>query len=216
MTETPRSRTGVLIIQLGTPDSPRTPDVRRYLREFLSDPRVLNMPALARWLLLEGVILRTRPRKSAAAYAKIWSSEGSPLLVHSEALREGVADALGDEYVVALGMRYGQPSIESALEALDEAGVDRVVALPLFPQYAAAVTASASARVQEVHSNYWDVRPLQTLGAFYDDPAFIEAWRQVAAATLEGGDYDHVLFSYHGLPERQVTRADRKETEADE
>jgi ferrochelatase len=204
----PTLRTGVLLVQLGTPDAPRPREVRRYLREFLSDPRVLDMPALARKLLLEGIILPTRPRKSAAAYARIWTEAGSPLMVHSVALRDGVAKALGDDFVVELAMRYGRPGIAAALERLGDADVDRIVVLPLFPQYSAATTASILARVQEEQGRYWDVRPLTTIGDFYDEADFIEAWRQVAASALEGYDADHVLFSYHGLPESQVRESD--------
>ncbi len=208
MPPAPDSRIGLLLVQLGTPDAPRPREVRRYLREFLSDPRVLNMPALARKLLLEGIILPTRPRKSAAAYAKIWTDAGSPLLLHSQALTAGVAKALGSDFVVELGMRYGSPSIADALERLGDADVDRVVVLPLFPQYSAATTASVLAKVQEEHGRYWDVRPLTTIGDFYDDPAFIEAWRQVASAALDDYAADHVLFSYHGLPESQIRESD--------
>ncbi len=208
MTASPQTRTGVLLVQLGTPDAPRPREVRRYLREFLSDPRVLNMPGLARKLLLECVILPTRPRKSAAAYAKIWTQAGSPLMVHSVALKDGVAKALGDDFVVELGMRYGQPGIASAIETLTDADVDRLVVLPLFPQYSAATTASVLARVQEETARYWDVRPIVTIGDFYHDPAFIEAWRQVAAAALADYEADHVLFSYHGLPESQIQESD--------
>jgi ferrochelatase len=202
------TRTGVLLVQLGTPDAPRPREVRRYLREFLSDPRVLSMPSLARKLLLECVILPTRPRRSAAAYAKIWTEAGSPLMVHSLALREGVAKTLGDEFEVELAMRYGSPGIPGALERLANADVHRIVVLPLFPQYSAATTASVLARVQEETARFWDVRPLVTIADFYDDPGFVEAWRQVAAPALEAARADHVLFSYHGLPESQIRESD--------
>lgn len=208
MTPTDRPRTGVLLVNLGTPDAPRPREVRRYLREFLSDPRVLTMPTLARTLLLEGVILPTRPRKSAAAYRQVWMDAGSPLLVHGRALREGVAKALGDDFVVELGMRYGNPSIASAVDALATAGVDRLVALPLFPQYSAAATASALAKIHEVTASRFDVRALVTLGAFHDDPGFIAAWREVARPVLADFSPDHVLFSYHGLPENQIVKSD--------
>ncbi len=208
MPPSPPSRIGVLLVQLGTPDAPRPREVRRYLREFLSDPRVLNMPAIARKLLLEGVILPTRPRKSAAAYAKIWTDAGSPLMVHSQALALGVSKALGSDFEVVLAMRYGQPSIAAGLERLGDADVDRVLVLPLFPQYSAATTASVLAHVQEEQSRYWDVRPLTTIGDFFDDPAFIDAWRQVAGDALDGYEADHVLFSYHGLPESQIRESD--------
>ena len=208
MPHTHHSRTGVLLVNLGTPDAPQSREVRRYLREFLSDPRVLMMPALARTLLLEGLILPIRTRKSAAAYRKIWTQAGSPLLTHGIALRDRVAKALGDDFIVALGMRYGNPSIASALDELTLAGADRVIALPLFPQYSAAATASALARIHEEVAAGWDVRSLSTIGAFFDDPGFVDAWRDVAAEPLAQFKPDHVLFSYHGLPENQIVRSD--------
>ena len=128
------------------PDAPTASAVRRYLRQFLGDPRVLTLPAPLRWALLELVILPVRPRRTAAAYRAVWTPQGSPLMLHSLALREGVARALGEDFRVELAMRYGNPSIASGLEALERAGVDRLVVLPLFPQYASSVTASGCIR----------------------------------------------------------------------
>jgi ferrochelatase len=199
---------GALLINLGTPDSPRPGDVRRYLREFLSDPRVIDLPALSRKLLLEGVILPTRPRRTAAAYAKVWSDAGSPLLVHGEALRVALEQRLGAGWVVALGMRYGRPSIDSALRRLEERGVRELVALPLFPQYSTAATASALAALFGAPGAA-RLHRITAVGPFYDDPGFVSAWRDVAAPALAGFRADHVLFSYHGLPERQIRAADR-------
>jgi ferrochelatase len=200
--------TGALLVNLGTPDAPRPREVRRYLAEFLSDPRVLDIPAPARWLLLHGVILRTRPRRSAAAYAKIWTQAGSPLLVHGRALAQGVARALGDGFRVELGMRYGSPSIASAVSALDRAGVSRIVALPLFPQYSEAATGSAAARVREVVAALPEPPPLAVLPDFHTDPRFIAAFVEAARPALDAFSADHVLLSYHGLPERQVKATD--------
>ena len=140
-----RRRTGVLLIQLGTPSSPAVSDVRRYLREFLGDRRVLDMPRLPHWLLLHLVILPFRPRKSARAYASIWTRDGSPLLLHSRGLAEAVAKQLGDGFTVELGMRYGEPSVREALLRLARADLDRLIALPLFPQHADSSTGSALA-----------------------------------------------------------------------
>jgi ferrochelatase len=200
--------TGVLLVNLGTPDAPRSPEVRRYLREFLSDPRVLDTNALARWLLLEGVILRVRPRRSAEAYAKVWSPAGSPLLIHSRALRDAVSAALGPAHPVELGMRYGQPSLADALDRLRTADVARIVVLPLFPQYASSSGGSAAARVMELAGALWNVPPLEILGEFPDDAGFVAAFAEVARESLAGFDADHVLFSYHGLPERHVRKSD--------
>jgi len=201
--------TGVLLVNLGTPDSPHPSDVRRYLREFLSDPRVLDIPSVPRKLLLETAILPFRPRASGAAYAKVWQPEGSPLLVHGRALRDALADELGPAFVVALGMRYGKPSIASALEQL--AGCDVIRVLPLFPQYSAAATASAVAKVLEVAAARWDQTALQISPPFFDDPAFTRAVAEVAAPVVERAAPNHVLFSYHGLPERQIRKSDPTE-----
>jgi protoporphyrin/coproporphyrin ferrochelatase len=200
--------TGVLLLNLGTPDSPRVSDVRRYLREFLSDPRVIDIPPLARKLLLETVILPFRPARSAKAYKLVWTGDGSPLLFHSQRLTEGVRRALGPEYVVELGMRYGSPSIPSALAKLVAAQPSRIVVLPLFPQYSSAATGSAVERVYEVLGQSWNVPPATTLGAFYDDPGFISAFTMVAKKQLDTFRPDFVLFSYHGLPERHVRKSD--------
>jgi ferrochelatase len=207
-------RTGVLLLNLGTPDSPRTADVRRYLREFLSDPRVLDINPLGRWALLNLIILPFRPAKSGAAYQSIWGSagtvdgSGSPLLVHSRQLAEGVQRALGPEYLVVLGMRYGSPSIPAALAQLQAADLEKITVLPLFPQYSSAATGSAVDRVYEIAGKAWNVPPLDTLGAFYEAPGFIDAFATVARPHLDAFKPDFVLFSYHGLPERHMAKSD--------
>ena len=174
------ARTGVLLMNLGTPDAPTPAAVRRYLAEFLSDPRVIDLPAPARWLLLHGFILRTRPRRSAAQYRKVWSDAGSPLLVHGRALRDGVAQALGEDFRVELAMRYGRPNVGQALETLCADGVGQIVLLPLFPQFSEAATGSAIAHVREVLEARKDAPPLRIHADFYDHPDFIESFRQVA------------------------------------
>jgi ferrochelatase len=201
-------RNGALLLNLGTPDSPSVPDVRRYLREFLSDPRVIDIPALGRWLLLNLVILPFRPKKSAAAYAKIWTPDGSPLLLHSRALADGVGEALGPDWVVALGMRYGQPTIASAVARLREAEVSRLVVLPLFPQYSDAATGSALAKLAEEMQRSDYAPPLATISAFHDAPGFTRSVADTAEEALRDFAADFVLFSYHGLPERQVLAGD--------
>jgi ferrochelatase len=207
----PDLRTGVLLVNLGTPDSPRVRDVRRYLREFLSDPLVIDLPAVRRWLLLNLVILPLRPRSSARAYAKVWTPEGSPLRVHGRALRVAVAAELGNAYVVELGMRYGHPSIPSALERLAAADVVRILALPLFPQHSSAATGSVVAKLRDTIERVPSIPPVETLGAFYDDPGFIDAFAAIARPCLEAFHPDFVLMSFHGLPERHVRRADPSE-----
>ena len=203
-----RRRTGVLLIQLGTPRSPAVSDVRRYLREFLADRRVLDMPRLPHWLLLHLVILPLRPRKSAAAYASIWTREGSPLLLHSRRLAEAVGAKLGDDFVVELGMRYGEPSVQEALTRLARAEVNRVVGLPLFPQHADSTTGSALAHFFDRVGGRWQEPELSSIGAFYDHPAYIASVAALARDPLHGFRPDHLLFSYHGLPERQIRKGD--------
>jgi ferrochelatase len=199
---------GVLLVNLGTPDSPLTPSVRSYLREFLSDPRVLTLPAPLRWFLLNMVILPTRPRTAAAAYQKIWLPEGSPLQVHSETLTREVSRILGADFRVELAMRYGKPSIEAGLATLERAGIDRLIVLPLFPQYARAVTASVAAEVLRCIDRTGDTPPLEILGAFYDEPDFSSSWAAITGPALSEFQADHVLFSFHGLPEDQIRASD--------
>ena len=198
--------TGVLLLQLGTPDSTEVGDVRRYLREFLGDPRVLDAPAPLRAFLLNVVILPFRPRRSAELYKKIWTPEGSPLLLHTEALAAKLADRLGDGFRVEVAMRYRHPSIESALDRLVDC--ERIVVVPLFPQYASASGGSAVARLFEIVASRVNLPEVTTTGAFYGDPRYLGAVTGVARPLLAGFSPDHVLFSYHGLPESQITKAD--------
>jgi protoporphyrin/coproporphyrin ferrochelatase len=201
--------TGLLLINLGTPDAPTSPAVRRYLREFLSDPRVIDLHPVGRALLLNLVILPFRPAKSAHAYRAIWdAARGSPLLFHSQDLAAGVQAKLGAAWHVELAMRYGSPSIARALDALRAASVDRIVVLPLYPQYAASSTATSVARVMELAAARWDVVPLDVVPAFHADPGFVAAFAEVARPVLAEARPDHVLFSFHGLPERQIKKSD--------
>jgi protoporphyrin/coproporphyrin ferrochelatase len=201
--------TGVLLVNLGTPDAPEAGPVRRYLREFLSDPRVLDMHPAARWALLELVILPRRPAESAAAYEKIWLEEGSPLLVYGEALAREVAQQLDPErHRVELAMRYGQPSIETGLDRLREQGCDRLVVVPLYPQYAASSTGSSVEEVYRLAGQRWNTPFITVVPPFYDDPRFIGAFASVTRPVLEDLEPDHVLFSFHGLPERHMIKSD--------
>jgi ferrochelatase len=203
----PAERTGLLLINVGTPDTARTADVRRYLRQFLSDPRVLDLPAWRRALVLNLIILPIRPRRSALAYAKIWTAEGSPLRVHGLALRDKLRQRLpGVE--VELGLRYGRPSIAQALARLQEAGASRIVVFPLYPQYSSAATGSALACVFAQAARLVNVPSLHVVPPFHDHPAFLEATAALARPYLERVRPERVLFSFHGLPERQVRRSD--------
>ena len=199
---------GVLLVQLGTPKSTSTSDVRTYLREFLSDPRVLDMPAPARALLLNAVILPFRPRKSAHAYRQIWTEAGSPLTLHTEALASRAQERLGDGYRVTIGMRYQEPSLAAAVEELVEAGCLQIVVFPLFPQYASASTGSALEEALDVIGRGWNVPDVATVGAFYDHGGFLDALAGTTRAHLDEFGPDHVLFSYHGLPEKQILKSD--------
>lgn len=203
---------GVLLVNLGTPDAPATAEVRAYLREFLSDPRVIDINPLGRWLLLNVFILPFRPAKSAAAYRSVWMSDGSPLLVHGRALQAGVQAALNEKspgrFVVRLAMRYGKPSIPSVLQELLKQDLERLIILPLFPQYSSAATGSALERVMKVVAESWNVPAVDSFDSFYDAPAFIDGFRDVARPLLDAFAPNHVLFSYHGLPERQVKKSD--------
>ncbi len=198
---------GVLLVNLGTPDAPHAPQVRRYLREFLSDPRVLDISAAGRWALLNLIILPTRPKKSAEAYAKVWTDEGSPLLVFSQALADGVAAAL-PEAKVMLAMRYGSPSIADGMKAMREAGCDELLVLPLYPQYAASSTASTIDKVYAEAAREWKPPFITIVPPFYDDPRFIGAFADVGTPVLEEHEPDHVLMSFHGLPERHMIKSD--------
>ncbi|MCB9760425.1 MAG: ferrochelatase [Alphaproteobacteria bacterium] len=195
-------RTGLLLLNLGTPDSPSTADVRRYLAEFLDDPRVVDIHPLARKLLLNLVILPFRPARSAAAYRTIWTERGSPLLFHTRDLAEGVAAELGQGWQVEVAMRYGNPDLPSALRRLQDAGVDRVVAIPLYPQYASSSTGSSLEQLYREAGRLPAVPALVTVKDFYDRSAFLDPAADAAREAVTGAD--HVLFSFHGVPERQV------------
>lgn len=202
---------GLLLVNLGTPTSPATGDVRRYLREFLSDPRVLDIPALRRWLLLNLVILPFRPKASAEAYRKVWSRRGSPLLFHGQNLARKVAEELGGAVPVVLAMRYQTPSIAAALSELRAAGVDRIVLLPLFPQYSSAAWGSAVEKVYVEVNRMWNVPAISVVPPFYDHPAFLDAFAAVARPVLDDLRPDMVLMSFHGLPERHVLKSDESD-----
>jgi ferrochelatase len=199
---------GLLLVNLGTPDAPTTRAVRRYLREFLSDPRVIDLHPVARTLLLELVILPFRPAKSAEAYAKVWTPEGSPLMIYSRGLEKKVRAVMGKEVVVELAMRYGNPSLEGAVEKLRLAGVSRIFLAPLYPQYSSACTGSSVQAVFKVLGRQAAVPSLSVLPPFYDDPGFLAAFAARGREVMERDKPDHVLFSFHGLPERQVRAAD--------
>ncbi|QSQ17825.1 ferrochelatase [Myxococcus landrumensis] len=205
---TPGAKRGLLLLNLGTPDAPESGAVRRYLREFLSDPRVVDIHPVGRWMLLNFIILPVRPAKSAEAYRKVWMPQGSPLLVYSRELEAAVRARLGGEYEVALGMRYGTPSIPDAVASLRARGVMDFTVLPLYPQEATSSSASSLARVYEVMTEGWDVPNVRAVPAFHSHPSFLDAFTSVARPVIAQTRSDHVLFSFHGVPERHVRKTD--------
>jgi ferrochelatase len=200
-------QTGVLLVNLGTPDAPTTAAVRRYLREFLSDPAVIDIPAPARWLLVHALIVPFRAPRSAAAYRKVWTPAGSPLLVHGQALVERVRARL-PATPVELAMRYGRPSISSALAGLHASGCTRIVVVPLYPHEAQSSTGTCRTAVGGAAAALDPAPSLAIVPPFFDHPGFVAAFAERGRAVLRALDPDHVLFSYHGLPERHIRRAD--------
>ncbi|WP_133136884.1 ferrochelatase [Legionella rowbothamii] len=199
-------RRGLLLINLGTPKSPTVPAVRRYLRAFLTDKRVIDLPALLRYLLVYVLILPFRAKRSAHAYQTIWTEQGSPLLWHSQNLLTHVQQELGSKYEVILGMRYGDPSIAEQLNQLKHC--ESITILPLYPQYSSAATGSSIEEALKVISS-WDLIPsITVIRDFFQHPAYIKA--QTAVIKEQVNEYEHILFSYHGIPERQITKNDCK------
>ena len=201
-------RIGLLLINLGTPDSTRVSDVRRYLREFLSDPRVLDISPLKRSLVLNLFILPFRPRKSAKAYEKVWTERGSPLLFHSLDLAEKLRNRLGDRVQIEVAMRYQSPSVASAMDRLRQSGIDRIVVFPLFPQYSSAAWGSAVECVFQEACARWNVPFLQIVPPFYSHPSFLDSCARIAKPRISELRPDSVIMSFHGLPERHVTKSD--------
>ncbi len=199
-------RRAVVLVNLGTPEAPTPEAVRRYLREFLSDPRVVDLHPLARWLLLNLVILPRRPSVVAPRYRSIWTPEGAPLLVHGRSLERAV-QALVPDAQVMLAMRYGRPSLTEVLERIDELRLRDVTVVPLFPHEASATTGSIREAVYAHYRGHPRVPSLRVVQPFHADGGFLEALARHVRARLPSG-VEHVLFSYHGLPERQVRRED--------
>jgi protoporphyrin/coproporphyrin ferrochelatase len=207
-----RARTAVLLVNLGTPDAPTAPALRRYLAEFLSDPRVVEIPRVAWWPILHGIILNTRPAKSAAKYASVWMPEGSPLAVwtlrQAEAL-DRMLKAAGHDVLVRHAMRYGNPSVASVMDGLRADGATRVLVLPLYPQYAAATTASVGDAVMRWALQARRVPELRFVGEYHDHPGYIEALAQrLEGHWAEHGRGEKLVLSFHGVPERSLTLGD--------
>lgn len=207
------SRYGVLLINLGTPASAQSSAVGEFLREFLMDPYVIDVPFAARWPLVNLIIAPFRAKKSAEAYQKIWTDEGSPLLVNSELFANKLQELLGDDYKVALAMRYGEPSIAQALEQF--ATCKSILIWPLFPQFAQASTGTALEETQRQLAKIKSRFDVLQIKDFYDDPGFIAAQAEQIQLTLLDKKVDHILFSYHGLPVRQIEKTAHCETICD-
>ncbi len=204
---------GILLTNLGTPDAPTKKALRAYLKEFLWDPRVVEQPRWLWWLALNGVILNLRPAKSAEAYRKVWTDEGSPLLAISKKQRHKLDHVLhqklGDQVHVELAMRYGNPSIESGLEALRAKNCSKIIVLPLYPQYSATTTGSTFDAVADVLKTWRRIPALQLIDSYYDHPAYIQALSQsVQQYWQQHGEPERLLMSYHGIPERYVNSGD--------
>lgn len=197
---------GVLLINLGTPDQCDGASVRRYLRQFLNDPRVVDLSWFVRWPLVNLLIIPFRYKKTTHAYQQVWTASGSPLLTHTQALADAVSTALGSQYRVAYGMRYGKPSIETAIKQLD--GCDSIFVLPLFPQYSSAATGSAIENVYRVLAEQWNTPSVNIVHDFYNHPGFINACAELIKSHTAVTKPDLVLFSYHGLPERHIEKSD--------
>ncbi len=210
MSKKKTGKIGVLLVNLGTPDTPSTPDVRKYLREFLLDPRVIDINPVGRFALVNGVIAPFRAPKSAKVYQQLWTERGSPLMYHGRDLQSKLQTALGDDYHVAFGMRYQSPSIKSALEELREKSVSRIIVVPLFPQYASATTGSVQDKVMEIVKEWWIIPSINFISTYCDDPGFINAFAELGKKYMAEDDYDHVIFSYHGVPERQIIKGSDK------
>lgn len=196
----------VLLVNLGTPDNPSTGKVGKYLRQFLNDHRVIDISALGRFFLVNFIIIPFRVKKSAALYKSIWTERGSPLLFHSEDLTRNLSKSLGSDYSVELAMRYGSPSVSSALKKLQKEMPKELIIVPLYPQYASSTVGSVYDDVfRELKT--WQIIPhLKSLSRFYDDERFLNAWVNLAS-NYDLNSYDHILFSYHGLPQRQIKKA---------
>ena len=201
-------KTGVLLIQLGTPDSPSVKDVRSYLSEFLNDPRVIDLPYLLRKILVNGVIVPFRAPKSAKIYKELWQlgNGESPLLTHTLALQALLQKNFeGEDVTIEVAMRYKNPSLDHVLEKMRKANYDRIVILPLFPQYASASTGSAIEKAMNIIRKWWVIPEIKIISQFYDNSGYIDSIVE-QTKQFDLGSYDHILFSYHGLPERQVDK----------
>ncbi|MBX2841518.1 MAG: ferrochelatase [Flammeovirgaceae bacterium] len=199
------NKIGVLLVNLGTPDDPSTGKVRSYLSQFLNDPRVIDIPWLSRKFLVNLIIVPFRAPKSAKIYQKLWTDEGSPLLLYSQSAQKLLQEKLGENYHVELAMRYKNPSLEMVLEKMKKMNFSQIIIVPMFPQYASSSTGSAHQKAMEIISKWWVIPEISVISQYYDDENFIEALVE-KGKRYNHEEFDHVMFSFHGLPERQVDK----------
>ena len=198
-------KTGVLLINLGTPDSPSVKDVRKYLFEFLNDPRVIDISPIARFFLVNFIIVPFRAPKSAKIYKKLWTGQGSPILIYGKAVQEKLQDELGVNYGVELVMRYQNPNLDDVVREMEKKNYNKIIIIPMFPQYASASTGSAIEKAMKLISKWWIIPEIKIISQFYDNEGYLNTIIE-QAKKYKLNDYDHVLFSYHGLPVRQVDK----------
>jgi ferrochelatase len=200
-----KSKTGVLLINLGTPDSPSIKDVSKYLYEFLNDPRVIDIPAIARLLLINFIIIPFRVRNSAKIYKQLWTDKGSPILIYGKSVQEKLRQVLGDEFGIELAMRYQSPGLNDVIKQMEGKNYGKIIVLPLFPQYASASTGSAIDKAIRLISKWWTIPEIKIISQFYNDEGYLNTIiERTKKYNLD--EYDHILFSYHGLPVRQVDK----------
>ncbi len=207
----PLGKTGVLLVNLGTPDSPSVPDVRKYLREFLMDGRVVDIPAPLRFVLVNGIIAPFRSPKSAKIYKELWTETGSPLKYYGQIAERELQkhlDLTTDQYVVRLAMRYQSPSIQTALDEFQRLDLTELIVIPFFPQYASATTGSVYEKVMDILRGWQVIPKMRFVNSFLDHPNFIRGFVENGRKWMDKYEYDHFVFSYHGLPERQIRKGD--------
>jgi ferrochelatase len=199
-------KTGVLLLQLGTPDSPSTSDVRKYLSEFLNDPRVIDVNPILRAILVNLIIVPFRAPKSAKLYKEIWTEEGSPLMIYGNSVKNKLSLELGNDYVVELGMRYRKPAIETAIKNMIEAKVGKIIVLPLFPQFASSSTGSAVEKAMNIIQKLEVMPDVDIVSTYYSNEGYINCWNKVASK-FNYNDYDQVMFTFHGVPWRHIRKS---------
>ena len=206
------NKTGVLLVNLGTPNSPSVKDVRKYLYDFLNDPRVIDIPAIARFFLVNMIIVPFRAPKSAKIYKELWTNnglpgsiEGSPILYYGKSVKDKLQKVLGEAFDVHLAMRYQNPSMDDVLQQIYKNDLEKIIIVPLFPQYASATTGSIIEKAMKIFSKWWIIPEIKFINQFYENENYINTViEQVKKYNLN--EYDHILFSYHGLPIRQVDK----------